>query len=613
MADDIRDEGRLNSQTRASTIIQYKNPSQIYSVTHDGAGNRLPHRKLSFLDFSFGGKWIDEFNLMAYCKDSTMNRSGSAPFSDLTSSYDIMDGQYYHGTHYEPFKLSLDLISDGIDEQVLQNFLYWFAGGKTRELVLAEHPNRAIMARVSETPELQVLPFEQKINITMGGLEYTTSTTLYKGTISLNFIADEPFWYSKQNILFYNSTANQGIFAGKSLIDTSSLFPEAIKIVYEDNVPFNSMVRTTMHFGEDKYAAVGTDVQYSKIARKYADERPSDWDTLKLQPGYFELPVGNQVEYWVGACIEASNSTSILGRIAGATILDESTSVTGAIPSNSYAYQLFYGGTAPSPTIVSFNIDITHDSNNYINCIANSNYKVSSKDYSTITVESVHKKTFDFTLPNIMASWNKAYKLFNSISTSTSTGTNWKDLSETIRDQIRHPAVRTFAVQIINYIQTNNESQNYIWLNNTTGIFLAAGKTLCITLLNRFFQRYDYSTQTWQNESSASFIFDADQCTVTGTFTYWKETTSNGNIISFIQDISNKSANQIKARYTTHTEDVGDMMRSNWLFLEDRNLLIDNQYINAWSSSSKTNAHRVYHNAPQPINDLKIKYKNMYL
>jgi len=32
---------------------------------------------------------------------------------------------------------------------MLDEFLYWFHAGEARELVLAEHPNRAILARVS--------------------------------------------------------------------------------------------------------------------------------------------------------------------------------------------------------------------------------------------------------------------------------------------------------------------------------------------------------------------------------------------------------------------------------------------------------------------------------
>jgi len=33
--------------------------------------------------------------------------------------------------------------------------------GKIRELILAEHPNRVIDARIKEPPDLELIPFEE--------------------------------------------------------------------------------------------------------------------------------------------------------------------------------------------------------------------------------------------------------------------------------------------------------------------------------------------------------------------------------------------------------------------------------------------------------------------
>jgi len=70
-----------------------------------------------------------------------------------------------------------------------------------RELILSEHPNRAIVARISEIPQLQVIPFENKITKKIGGIEYESTITLYRGTASLTFVMDDPFWYSINNII----------------------------------------------------------------------------------------------------------------------------------------------------------------------------------------------------------------------------------------------------------------------------------------------------------------------------------------------------------------------------------------------------------------------------
>jgi hypothetical protein len=48
----------------------------------------------------------------------------------------------------------------------------WFKPGIVKELILAEHPNRAIMARVNSAPEMSMLPFEEKTTVVMAGNEY---------------------------------------------------------------------------------------------------------------------------------------------------------------------------------------------------------------------------------------------------------------------------------------------------------------------------------------------------------------------------------------------------------------------------------------------------------
>ncbi len=604
MANIAVDRGWINGDIPETVYKPLTKHTQVWYATHDGEGKSLPHRYRSFISFSYGDKWIEDFNLIAYCDGDTMSRPGYASFEDLTTNYDIMDGQYYHGTHYKPNTLSLSLVSDGIDQKQLDEFLHWFQGGKTRELVLAEHPNRAIMARVASAPELDVLPCEEPIEIIVNGIKYTTSTTLYKGTISLELVSDSPFWYAKQNVLIYNTTTNKGIFSGIKLTNTVPLFKEAIKVVYEDMVPFNSMAQTTMHFGENQYASVGTSNIYSLIVGPYnandPTTKPDNWDTLALSTNYYTTTVNGQTEYWCGARIDGTkNNKTYVGRIAGAVMVNEDTTMTGPIPKGATTYQLFYGGTAPSPTILSFKVNLAPLNNAiYINGISNEYAVSNNKPYSTITLTSVHTKTFDFTTPNIITSWNKTRKLFENISTSSS-GTNWSDLADTLRDQIRHPAVRTFAIAIVNHLQSNNTNNTYL---TTSGVFTSNGKTTAINLLKRFFVQVDGGE--W---STAEFTFDAENGTALGTFSYWKSKVSNENVVS------NMLSNNSNAEFVTTTESVGDMLRSNWLIIEDHNILVNNQYIGAWNKNSPMNAHKLTHDAPAPLIDLKLQYKNRYL
>ena len=137
---------------------------QVYLATHEGE-DRLPFMRRSFISFSFGGRLIEDFNLIATCSSDRMNRTGYAPFEDTVTDYSNLNGQYYWSTHYKPNTLELNLSTDGITQQQLDDFLYWFQAGVTRELILAEHPNRAILARVSDSPRLEVLPFEMPVEV----------------------------------------------------------------------------------------------------------------------------------------------------------------------------------------------------------------------------------------------------------------------------------------------------------------------------------------------------------------------------------------------------------------------------------------------------------------
>ena len=605
---------------------------QIWKVTHDGGGLLLPHRYRSFISFSFGGKDIEEFDLIAYCTGDTMSRSGSADFEDLVTSYDIMDGQYYHGTHFQPNTLSLDLVTDGIDQQKLDNFLNWFSGGKIRELVLAEHPNRAIMARVSKPPELDVLPFEYPIVVNVGGVQYPTSTTLYKGTISLELVADEPFWYAKQNFLRYGETNNLGIFKDEKLIGGSKNFQEAIKIVFEDHVPLSSMIQTTIHFGEDNFALLDDTLAFDKIAgpinASAPTEKPSNWDTeLKTKAGYFiETVVVNgvtQQQYWKGAKTPANASdTSCIGIIAGSSTASENSLENVALSTNDdNSYFFFYGGTAPSPAVIEFDINLEPVGDSpYINCIGNTyagQNSVQDNEYSTITIQSIHTKKFEFTTPNIITSWNKAKKIF--ANTIVADKTQWGDIADTLRDQIRHPAVRAWAVGIVTYLKDNPGNTEYVTapgsssltqdidvsndgLEESVGLITDNFITMANSLLPKFFQT---RAGEW---TTAHFKFDAELGIARGKFSYWKDSSSSANIIA--DYMSNNGRAELKEN---QEEDVGDMLRSGWLVIEDRNQLNSELQVSPYSSGHKEYAHMVKHNARRPLQGLKIKYKNRYL
>ena len=80
--------------------------SQVYNITHDGAGNSLPLDKLPFISFSYDGKRIEEYNFIATI-DGSLDRPFYGEFSYNTSESDVLDGQFYWGTHYNKNTINL--------------------------------------------------------------------------------------------------------------------------------------------------------------------------------------------------------------------------------------------------------------------------------------------------------------------------------------------------------------------------------------------------------------------------------------------------------------------------------------------------------------------------
>jgi hypothetical protein len=68
----------------------------------------------SFISFSFGGKYIEDFGLIATIDGDRLQRRGYAEFEDLVSEYEVLDGHFYWGTHHTNHELEFNLATDAI-------------------------------------------------------------------------------------------------------------------------------------------------------------------------------------------------------------------------------------------------------------------------------------------------------------------------------------------------------------------------------------------------------------------------------------------------------------------------------------------------------------------
>ena len=575
MATIYRDYGAMNGGSFPLNEFDVTRYSQVHQATHEGDGtSRLPFMNRSFISFTWSDPegplvHIEDFNLIATISGDRWEREGYTQFKDLTTDYDNLEGQFYWGSHYKSHSITFNLATDGIDQRMLDDFLNWFRAGVSRELILAEHPNRAQMARVSEPPQLSLLPFEGHTTMIVSGIERDITTTLYKGEITLTLVMDEPHWYAKDNIL--GTKIIEQVSGGQRTryvdwwIDANGtsvdIFAsqDALKILYEDGIPLGSMIENNMLLGNGAYA----NVENQTISLIWSmSESETNWRTEG---------VGARVE-------DSTNPTRTMGIIAGA-IVDVNGDGIPSLAPNTRGY-FFYAGTAPSPTVISFTLEPTFDSDGYFTAIKNSQVNP-SLPYNTITIQSEHTQTLKLTTPNLLTSYNKAvYVLENRHDLSL------EDMREYIRDEIRHPAIRKWVSSLLS-------DDN---LNVSTNLT----KANVVAAMKKFF---------WDATASAytpmTFSFNSKTGEAIGQFSYREPTAA----------LSISGDNTASSRLINATEDVGDMLKSNGIYISDRNYPDIHGKIVRRTNSGKgrTYSHSIHHNFSQTITNLQIAYKNMYL
>lgn len=200
---------------------------QVENLFRDEAGKTRSILSRQFISFSYGGKNIEDFNLIAVFNSDRLSKNIYSSFEDTTSSQEELDGQFYWRTKFNPNELQFNLTTDGITQKELDDFKIWFKPGIERELILSENHNRAIMARVSTTPSISMLPFEYEEEVLIGSNKIKTTTTIFKGDITLNFVMDDPYWYSLYSFLE---------------TPIADLTKEELKVIFEDNIPHISML-----------------------------------------------------------------------------------------------------------------------------------------------------------------------------------------------------------------------------------------------------------------------------------------------------------------------------------------------------------------------------------
>lgn len=593
-------------------------PSQVYQATHKGEF-RLPFMERSFISFSFGGKIIEDFGIIKVTGGERMQNQLYAGFEDITEEYNVLDGAFYWGTHIKPLELNFVLSTDGMTQRQLDEFNSWFAPGKVRELILAQHPNRAIMVRVSSAPTMSMLPFKGTEFKKIAGTTYQIATTLYKGDIRINFTSEDPYWYALCVLLGtrYKINNDGTIEEDPDGTDTSTGYyeyrwtdvngnvigvmsdPDVLKIILQDNIPVPHMIKINdnlflgnnlMVTRRDSYAGASNNSVSAMVGEQLTDPNPP-----YAKVGYARLGVS------YAPTLHIYN----FDQYEGVNLFGDS----------QYAY-LYYQGNAPSHPKLRFTLTPILSTNQnqppYIIAPKNGYCKVNDSDitYNTIYFTSENTKEFRFSTPSAWTGYNQALYWFKKMAEQSA---SLEDTKVYIRDYVNHNGARAWGLNIIEYFQGQGKE---ILVKSGTN----SGNKVTVTTIYNYMKTFisKYVNNKWETCSS-NFSIDSKTGEAIGELTY-REVDKNNQSSGNTGGIPNIfSANSL---LKTFTENVGDMVKSNYITLEETNIPNDRGEIVEWSEDNPKATHKIVTDYPSigkqgntfipGLTNFSIQYKCMY-
>ena len=223
-------------------------------------------------------------------------------------------------------------------------------------------------------------------------------------------------------------------------------------------------------------------------------------------------------------------------------------------------------------------------------------------------------------------------------------GNAWLLVRETIRDTIRHPVVRAWANKMIDKYDNeygsgiisnlqNNDMGESIDLNNIVGdikegmscLFkkidiITTNNTTINEQTGEIIETGDTTTyKAFGDVFSASFTFDGKTGRAVGAFTTLDPskltiTPILNNEGTFINtSLREQILNNTEITTKNFVENVGDMVKSSYLILDERNVLDDNFQVQAWEPSHPDYSYEISHDVQDRLLNLHFEFKNMYL
>lgn len=190
--------------------------------------------KIDYAGFTFAGKHTSQFGLYSVSSGDRYSRYLSPTIKNQTAENTGGTGTYFFGSQHTQQTFTFNLAFDSVTELELREIKEWL-NNDISPLILDEIPYIQYYVKISTAPQFTFLSFEDIPEASMvenienseklypPKIETSISSRIYKGEMSVNFIAYDPYGYSvKKWLSDYDDTNKIEWAAASGLINNEN-------------------------------------------------------------------------------------------------------------------------------------------------------------------------------------------------------------------------------------------------------------------------------------------------------------------------------------------------------------------------------------------------------
>lgn len=171
----------------------------------------MERKGTAFIGFTYNGKHsIDDFGIYRTSDGNRYNHNLIPQLNDKTADVPGGYGQYYFNSTYKTRQFLIPIAFDNLSEDKFYEMKQWLNGTEIHELSFDERTEVKYSAKVTGTPQLKFVCFEEETKSTnQWGKIIVTTRNVYKGEGTIQFTCYFPFGYGEEEPKEWHNIGNQ--------------------------------------------------------------------------------------------------------------------------------------------------------------------------------------------------------------------------------------------------------------------------------------------------------------------------------------------------------------------------------------------------------------------